>query len=77
MLVGPVYEIVYFADKHHLTGPKQQKTGMEYFHEFGEDEGFVKGDAFDQLPWLVYDRRNVKLLLVGGSYTIEPEGITG
>ena len=35
------------------------------------------GDAYDALPWLVYDRRNVKLLLVGGHYTVEPESITG
>lgn len=63
--VGPLYEIVYFADKHHLSGPKRQKSGMEYFHEW------------EEIPYLVFDQRNVKLLLVGGKYTIEPEGITG
>lgn len=69
VIVGPVHEIVYWADKHHLQGPAQQKDGMEYYHEFGEED--------DELPVLVYDRRNSKLLLVGGNYTIEPEGITG
>lgn len=69
VLVGPVFEIDYFADKHHLTGPKEQKTGITYYHEFGEDDG--------ELPWLVFDRRNRKLLLVGGSYEITPEGIAG
>jgi hypothetical protein len=67
--VGPVSEIVYWADKHHLSGPKSQADGMEYYHEFGEEDG--------ELPYLVFDRRNTKLLLVGGNYTVEPEGITG
>lgn len=69
VLVGPVWQISYWADKHHLAGPKSQKNGIEYMHEFGEDD--------DELPYLVYDRRNQKMLLVGGNYTIEPEGITG
>lgn len=69
VLVGPVFEIDYFADKHHLSGPKEQKSGITYYHEFGEDDG--------ELPYLVFDRRNTKLLFVGGSYTVEPEGITG
>ena len=69
IMVGPVEEIVYWADKHHLSGPKEQKNGMEYYHDFGEDT--------DELPWLIFDRMNTRLLLVGGAYTIEPEGITG
>lgn len=69
VLVGAVCEISYWTDKHHLAGPKDQKTGMEYYHEFGEKSG--------DLPYLVYDRRNTKLLFVGGEYTVEPEGITG
>jgi hypothetical protein len=66
--VGPVLTVAYFADKHHLEGPKSQARGVSYEHEFGEEGG--------ELPILVYDTRNVKMLLVGGSYTIEPEGIT-
>lgn len=69
VLLGPVIEIVYWADKHHLSGPKEQAQGMEYFH--------IHGDDSDELPYLVLDRRNTKLLLVGGDYTVEPEGITG
>lgn len=69
VFVGPVYQIDYWADKHHLTGPKQQQDGMIYYHIFGETGG--------ELPWLIFDTRNTKLILVGGDYTIEPEGITG
>jgi hypothetical protein len=69
VLVGPVIEIDYYADKHHLEGPKEQEDGITYYHEFGEDD--------EELPYLVFDRRNRKLLFVGGNYTIEPEGITG
>lgn len=69
VLVGPVVEIDYFADKHHLEGPKSQKHGITYFHEFGDEGG--------ELPCLLYDTRNEKLLFVDGDYTIEPEGITG
>jgi hypothetical protein len=69
VLVGPVVEIDYFADKWHLGGSESEKAGMTYFHKFGDEGG--------ALPWLVYDTRNEKLLFVGGDYTIEPEGITG
>ena len=67
VMVGPVLKIAYFTDKHHLTGPISQAQGTPYEHEFGEEGG--------ELPYLIFDRRNTKLLLVGGSYTIEPEGI--
>ena len=69
VLVGPVCEIDYWADKWHLGGNESEKAGMTYFHKFGDEGG--------ALPWLVYDTRNCKLLFVGGDYTIEPEGITG
>lgn len=67
VMVGPVLKIAYFTDKHHLEGPISQAQGTPYEHEFGEEGG--------ELPYLIFDRRNTKLLLVGGSYTIEPEGI--
>jgi hypothetical protein len=69
VIVGPVCEIDYFADKHHLEGPAEQQHGITYYHEFGDEGG--------ELPTLLFDRRNTKLLLAGGDYTIEPEGITG
>ena len=69
VFVGPVYQIDYWADKHHLTGPKQQQDGMIYYHPFGEEGG--------ELPWLIFDTRNTKLLFVGGDYRITPEGIAG
>ena len=65
--VGPVYSIVYFADKHHLEGPKYQEEGTSYQHKFGEEGG--------RLPSLFYDTLNEQILLVGGSYTITDEGI--
>ena len=67
--VGPVLSIAYYTDKHHLSGPKSQAYGTVYEHEFGETGG--------ELPFLVFDRLNTKLLLVGGNYTVEPEGIDG
>ena len=69
VMVGPVRHIAYYTDKHHLTGPKNQMLGTPYEHEFGEGTG--------DLPYLVFDRLNKKLLLAGGSYTITPEGIAG
>lgn len=65
--IGYVATIVYFTDKHHLEGPSYQKKGTSYEHRFGEDGGYS--------PELWYDTLNDKLLLLGGSYTITPEGI--
>lgn len=84
--VGYVYSISYFADKHHLTGPKQQKFGTEYIHSFGEqtvkapvrNEGVWKLEEKlerNLLPELIYDRLNCKIELVGGGYEIRDEGI--
>lgn len=77
--VGNVFSISYFADKHHLTGPKQQRKGTDYIHEFGEQtfkkqspETKIAGGA---LPNLIYDRLNKQMELVGGIYEIRDEGI--
>ena len=67
IFVGPVVRIEYWADKHHLSGPKQQEDGMIYYHDFGEENG--------ELPYLVFDTRNIKLIFAGGDYRITPEGI--
>jgi hypothetical protein len=69
-LIGPLGEITYFADKHHLGYPKHEADGNEYYHEFGKDP---TGDV----PWLVFDTLNSEMWLVGGDYKIKPEGITG
>ena len=66
--LGPVYSITYFTDKWHLEGPKYQQKGTPYQHEFGEEED-------GELPELVYDIWNKKMMLAGGSYSIEDEGI--
>lgn len=77
--VGYVFSISYFADKHHLTGPKQQKKGCEYIHEFGEQTGKKMGVQekvlSGKLPELVYDRLNQSLEMIGGGYEIRDEGI--
>ena len=70
--IGPVWSIVYFTDKHHLEGPKYQKTGAAYEHQFGEEAD--KGEYGEQ-PTLLYDTRNSRLLLSGGSYTVTENGI--
>ncbi len=60
--VGKVRKIVYFTSKDfHDFEP------IEYVHRFGEQSG--------EEPELVYDTRNRKLLLVGGSYEVRREGI--
>jgi hypothetical protein len=41
---------------------------IEYFHEFGEEDGIR--------PVLAYDSQNQKLFLLGGNYRCKPEGIT-
>lgn len=65
--IGPVHTISYFADKHHLEGGEDQKKGSEYIHEFGEEDGVR--------PDLVYDTKDKRMMLTGGSYLVEEEGI--
>jgi hypothetical protein len=65
--LGEIFSVTYFTDKHHLEGPKYQEEGCEYIHKFGEDGGVR--------PLLVYDSRNKRLQISGGSYKIESEGI--
>lgn len=65
--LGEIRTISYYTDKHHLEGPKNQKDGVEYEHEFGEEGG--------NRPVAVYNTRSNKILIVGGDYTIEDEGI--
>lgn len=72
VIVGPVLNVVYWADKSHLEGPKYQKKGAQYEHFFGENES----DGEDgEMPMLVYDIGNKVMHLAGGSYSIKPEGI--
>lgn len=84
--VGWVYSISYFADKHHLTGPKQQKFGSEYIHCFGEQTFEHSGNsnkvfkledkiAAGLLPELIYNRLSGGMELVGGGYEVPDEGI--
>lgn len=84
--VGWVYSISYFADKHHLTGPKQQKFGTEYIHCFGEQTFQHAGNSnkvwkleekitAGLLPELIYNRLSGEIELVGGGYEVRDEGI--
>lgn len=63
--LGEVEAISYRTDKHHLEDTNGKVE--DWRHEFGEDGG--------EKPLLVYDRINQRLMLVGGSYTIEDRGI--
>lgn len=75
VVLGEVKAIAYFADKHHLEGPKEQKTGIPYQHEFAINE--ETGEQIGEYPTLVYSQRDKNFKLVGGSYEILPEGISG
>lgn len=72
IVIGPVMSIVYWADKHHLEGPKYQAKGASYEHHFGEEAD--KGE-YGEMPVLVYDAENERMHLSGGSYEIRTEGI--
>lgn len=65
--IGEVQRIDYFADKHHLSGPKSQKDGVEYKHTFGEEDGNV--------PVLMYSPVNERMMLAGGNYEVLDVGI--
>ena len=65
--IGHIHAISYFADKHHLEGPKYQEKGASYRHEFGEEGG--------TLPTLYLNKLSNELSILGGSYKIEEEGI--
>lgn len=61
--IGNVHKIVYRTSKaFHSFEP------TDYVHEFGEEGG--------TLPTLGYDVLNQRMYLIGGSYQIQPEGIT-
>lgn len=86
VIIGWVYSVSYFADKHHLTGPKQQKYGTEYIHCFGEQTFEHKGNSnkvwklFEKieagvLPVLIYNKLSGGMELVGGKYEVRDEGI--
>jgi hypothetical protein len=75
VVLGEVKAIAYFADKHHLEGPKEQKTGIPYQHEFAINE--ETGEQIGEYPTLVYCQKDKVFKLVGGSYEILPEGISG
>jgi hypothetical protein len=64
-ILGYLVRVIYHTTKDHLT----PETGGEadYDHRFG-GEG-------KRLPMVVYDVLNDQFLIVGGDYTISPEGI--
>lgn len=72
--LGLLHSVSYHADKHHLEGPKQQEKGMEYYHVFCDEE---EGDGDGERPEVLYDCRNKRVELVGGTYTVEDVGIKG
>lgn len=67
LILGEIYSISYFTDKHHLEGPEYQKDGTAYIHEFGEETG--------ERPYGVYDSLNSRILVAGGAYEVRDTGI--
>lgn len=63
--LGELKWITYFTDKKHLG--KRDGGVANYKHTFGENGG--------RRPMVVYDTINETLTIVGGQYTILPEGI--
>ena len=68
VVIGPIHSISYYTDKHHLAGSSNQKTGVEFIHEFSEESNGA-------LPMLVYDTKDERMEIVGGRYKVEEEGI--
>jgi hypothetical protein len=60
--LGPCVYICY-----HTTKDFHDFAPIDYFHEFGEEDGVT--------PMLAYDRLNQKLFLMGGNYHVKREGI--
>lgn len=60
--LGPCVYICY-----HTTKDFHDFAPIDYFHEFGEENGIK--------PMLAYDRLNQKLFLMGGDYHVKREGI--
>ena len=78
--IGYILAVGYFTDKHHLEGPKYQKDGAPYRHEFGtakDGEGGHTTDDDSLYPLLVYDKLNGIVEIVGGEYEILDTGISG
>lgn len=90
VMIGYVYSISYWTDKHHLVGSRGKDEA--YMHCFGEGlfpnpamEGRTMADnsvwmleekvSSGVLPMLVYDRLNKHMEFVGGGYEIRDEGI--
>ena len=61
-VLGTIRELTYRTKKEF-----DRFETIDYYHELGEDTG--------HRPLLVYDRRNGRLLIVGGAYEVKPEGI--
>jgi len=62
MLIGVLSELTYRTKK----GFDQFQT-IDYYHEVGEDTG--------DLPVLAYDNMNQQLMIIGGKYNVEYNGI--
>jgi len=60
--LGPCTRIVY-----HTVKGFHDFEPTNYWHDFGEEDGIM--------PVLAYDRLNKQLFLLGGNYTVRPEGI--
>jgi hypothetical protein len=48
---------------------------IDYYHKFGEEDAKKNPSSKVRRPRLLYSRRNKKLMLAGGGYTIKKDGI--
>lgn len=72
--LGQLKSIAYYKAKHHLDGEPKKAIVRE--HQFCEnDEGEIDGDS--EFPILVYSKKFQEFKIMGGSFSIEPEGIAG
>ncbi len=67
--LGPCIRLEYFTQKKF-----DNFADVKYFHAFGEETGEFPGDNGAN-PRLMYHRVRRRLALVGGVYTIKPDGI--
>jgi len=67
--LGPCVCVEYSTEKHF-----DDYRRIVYFHALGEESGKFPGDN-GLNPRLMYNRVNRRLYLVGGRYTVKPEGI--
>lgn len=80
-VLGVATEVAYETRKDHLGEAGGAGERAVHVHQLGTRRGMSAGDTRrgwrNRLPVVVYDTRNKKLALVGGTYDLPVEGIRG